>query len=370
MPIQSTGLQLRQSPLVALLMVNQGLRRSAIWQSLGAVGVLLLVVCLAVTLGTAGISLVDVWRILLFKIGLWHGPAPDPTDLYIVWGVRLPRALGALAVGGLLGVAGAAMQGLFRNPLADPGLAGVSAGATLGAVVGIVLGAALFSAWWAIWGFALLPLLAFVGALCATVLVYRLGSVGGTTPVTTLLLAGIAIQALCMAVVGLLMTLASDAQVRSITFWTFGSLAPATWGTVQVLLPLAGLLLVLFWRQARGLDLLLLGEAECAHLGLRPQVLKRRLLLLVTAAVGYCTAFFGIIGFIGLVVPHLVRLIWGPGHAQLLPRAAWLGAALLLLADTLARSAWVIELPVGVVTSALGAPFFLWMLRRQMHGNV
>ncbi|WP_275919615.1 iron ABC transporter permease [Aeromonas sp. 2HA2] len=284
--------------------------------------------------------------------------------LLIVQEIRLPRTLLCIAVGGILGLCGAVMQGLFRNPLADPGIIGVSGGAALGAALAIVLLAPLGGQQWqSLLGIGLLPLLAFLGGALTTTLVYLLGTREGGTSVTVMLLAGVAITALSGAVIGLLTYLADDQMLRNLSLWQMGTLAAGK--PVDVALALATLitLLLLFMRDANPLNALLLGEGEARHLGVNVQSLKRRLILLTAAGVGVAVAVAGMIGFVGLVVPHLVRLLAGPNHVRLLPLSALLGAALLLGADMLARTLMApAELPVGIITALLGAPFFIWLL--------
>jgi iron complex transport system permease protein len=269
-----------------------------------------------------------------------------------------------MLVGGALGACGAAVQALFRNPLADPALIGTASGAALAAALVIVLvrlppGAPS----WLLAG--LLPLAAFGGSTVATSAVYRLAGRAGVTMVGTLLLAGIAVNALAGAGTGLLSFVASDAQLRSLVFWSLGSLGGATW---QALFGAAPLLLVAplaLPALAPSLNLLLLGEVEARHLGVDVERLKRRVVLLAALGVGAAVAVSGVIGFVGLVVPHLIRLAAGPDHRIVLPGSIVLGAALLVGADLLARTLVVpAELPIGIVTAFAGAPFFLWLLRR------
>jgi iron complex transport system permease protein len=317
-----------------------------------------------VTLGPARVGIDGLLAVLADLVGLAPLPAEHARDAAILGVVRAPRVVLAALVGAGLGAAGAAMQGLFRNPLADPGLIGVSAGAALAAVAAIVLGGTLFGAAAGRLGLWLLPLAAFLGGLGATLLMARLGTVAGIASVATLLLAGVAVNALAGAITGLLIFMADDRQVRDITFWTLGSLAGARWVQVPVVLAFVGVPAVLLCLLARPLNALLLGEAESFHLGIRVEAVKRAALVLAAVAVAAGVAFAGLIGFVGLVVPHLVRLACGSDHRIVLPGAALLGAALLVLADLLARSlAAPAELPVGVVTALVGAPFFLWLLR-------
>jgi iron complex transport system permease protein len=264
------------------------------------------------------------------------------------------------------------MQGLFRNPLADPGLIGVSAGASLAAVATIVLEVQVL-AWLpqlagtrAALGFYLLPLAAFAGACGTTLLVYRLAREGGRAVVATMLLAGIAVNALAGALTGLLTYAATDEQLRSVTFWGLGSLGGASWPVVLGLLPFLTGPLLWLPRLGKPLNLLALGEAQAAHLGLPVTQLKRQLIGLATLAVGASVAVAGSIGFLGLVVPHLVRLVAGPDHRRVLAGSALGGAAVLVLADTLARTLVApAELPIGILTALLGTPAFLWILLRE-----
>jgi iron complex transport system permease protein len=261
-------------------------------------------------------------------------------------------------------MAGAIMQGLFRNPLADPGLVGVSSGAAVGAVTVLVLGSVASVAWLA--DERVLPLAAFLGALVTAAIVQSLSRSSGITSVATLLLAGIAVNALAGSLMGLGTFFSSDAQLRSLSFWMLGSLGAASWKTLLWTLPLCGVLLVGGMRYASTLNALALGEAEAGHLGVGVERMKRHLILLTAAGVGACVAFTGIIGFLGLVVPHLARLWLGPDHRTLLPASALLGAVLLVLADALARTlAAPAEIPIGILTSLFGSPFFLWMLLRE-----
>ena len=277
--------------------------------------------------------------------------------------IRAPRVVLAGFVGAALALSGAALQGLFRNPLADPGLIGVSSGAALGAVAMIVLGGAV-----ALPGvlapFAL-PLAAVLGAMLVTLFLYAFASRYGQFSIVTIVLVGIAVNALAGVGIGAFQYLSDDAQLRTLTFWMMGSFGRANWPAVApavLLVAVAGLPLFLV---ARGLDLLQLGESEAYHLGIEVKRLKRRIVLCAAAAVGAGVALSGMIGFVGLVVPHLVRLAIGAGHGFVLPCSALLGAALTILADLLARTAAApAEIPVSLVTSAIGAPFFLWLIAR------
>jgi iron complex transport system permease protein len=271
----------------------------------------------------------------------------------------------AALIGASLGVAGAVLQGVFRNPLADPALVGVSPGAALAAVLWIVFGAALMPHLSAVLSVMALPALAFLGGLVTTLLLYRLATQDGRTSISMLLFAGIALGALAAAGTGLAIFAASDQQLREFTFWTLGSLGGASGARIAIVVPFALVLFAGSLMLARGLDALALGEAEAFHLGIDTQWLKRAAIVLVAAGVGAAVAMAGVIGFIGLVVPHLMRLSAGPMHAPLILGCALLGGALLTASDILARTvAAPAELPIGVVTAILGAPYFLYLVQR------
>ncbi|ARC87542.1 iron ABC transporter permease [Rhodovulum sp. MB263] len=287
-------------------------------------------------------------------------------DRVVLFEIRLPRlAMGAL-VGAALAVSGAVMQGLFRNPLADPALVGISAGAGLGAISAIVLGGLLPAAIAGALGYYLVPLAAFAGAWAMTLLLYGIATRRGRTSIATMLLGGIALGALAGALSGILVYMADDAQLRDLTFWQLGSLAGATWTKLAAAAPLMILALVAAPMLGRGLNGLALGEAAAAHVGIPVQRLKTVAVLTVAGATGAAVAVSGGIGFVGIVVPHLLRLATGPDHRPLLVNAALLGAALLIGADMIARSLIApAELPIGIVTAILGGPVFLWILLRR-----
>jgi iron complex transport system permease protein len=324
---------------------------------------LVLVALIAVTIGAAGIPL----ERLIAAAG-WS--VSDPTmierDRLVLWSIRLPRIVLAMMVGMLLAAGGTIMQGLFRNPLAEPGLVGVSAGAALAASTTIVLGDRLLAATSLKLPFEVLPFAAFVGALITTTVLYRIATREGRTSIATMLLAGIAIGALAQAAIGFLIFIADDRQLRDITFWSLGSLSGSTWAKVLAIGPFLALLLIALPLIARGLDLMVLGETEAFYMGLKVEQLKRICIVLVAAAAGAAVSVAGVIGFVGIIVPHLLRLILGPGHRVLLPASACFGGILLLAADTFARVLVApAELPIGIVTAAIGAPFFLALLLQQ-----
>lgn len=326
---------------------------------------LVFLVLLSIDKGAVEISLAQCVSIIARRFGLhlsWDFTAQQEATLI---GIRLPRVLLALLVGAVLGVSGAAMQGLFRNPLADPSLIGLTHSGALAATMVVVIGDVVSFTLPPVLQLFAFPLAAFVGALIAALLLYRLATVAGQTVVATLLLAGIAINALAQAFSGFLTFYATDTQIRSLTFWKLGSLGGANWATLVTVAPLILAPIVLLPSLARALNALLLGESEAGHLGFDTERIKRRIVLLVALAVGACVAVTGLIGFVGLVVPHLLRLVVGPDHRALLPGSALLGACLLLAADLVARTLVApAELPIGVLTAITGAPFFLWVLLR------
>ncbi|TMV13032.1 FecCD family ABC transporter permease [Arenibacterium halophilum] len=337
-----------------------GDRADRAWRLHRLLWLLLLLACaLSMTTGAAGAQVRGA------LLGWINGDALDMGARIILFDIRLPRLFVGILVGAGLAVSGAVMQGLFRNPLADPGLVGVSAGASLGAISAIVLGAALPPALLAWLGPALLPLAAFLGGWVTTIALYRISTRAGRTSVATMLLAGIAMSALAFALTGLLTYLADDQQLRDLTFWNLGSLAGATWPKVWSAAAMILPAIVAAPLLARGLNGLALGEAAAMHMGIPLERLKTGAILIVAFGTGAAVAVAGTIGFIGIVVPHLLRLASGPDHRALLPNAALLGAALLILADCAARVLIApAELPIGIVTALMGAPVFLWIVLR------
>jgi iron complex transport system permease protein len=329
---------------------------------IGAGGWLLLAVGMvaAIVVGPAGISLSETIRALL------HPSALDPVSATtwqetVIWQVRLPRVVTGALVGASLAVSGAVLQGLFRNPLASPSILGVSSGASLGAVIAIFLGFATVEVW-------ALPLSAFLGALVTLLLVYAIATRQGQTPIATLLLAGIAVGAFNVAMSSLVLALALEQWEvgKSIIYWTMGGLDGRTWDHVVLIAPVFAIGLPLMVAHRRELDALLVGEIHAAAIGV--DVARTRLILLLITAflVGAAVAVSGGIGFIGLVVPHIVRLMTGPHHRHLIPLSALGGAIALMAADILLRVLFVENnVPLGVLTAAMGAPFFLFLLMRQ-----
>lgn len=334
------------------------------WRHAGAIGLLAvaLAASLMVALGTGAMAIApdEVLRILLAPTGLVE-PAEAGRSA-VVWTLRVPRTLLAMIAGAVLGLAGAVMQGLFRNPLADPGLLGVSAGAALGAVFMIVLGMAMLPPGWRPHATAVA---AFAGALAVTLMVLRVARFEGRILIGSMLLAGIVFNALAGAGTSALIFAANDLQLRDILFWTMGSCAGASMAIVAVTLAGALPLFLAAPFLTRGLNALILGEREAVTLGIGIETLKWIAVLLVTLAVGVAVAASGMIGFVGIVAPHLARLWRGADHRWVLPAAALIGAALLPLADAASRALVApAELPIGLLTALLGGPFFLALLLR------
>ncbi len=327
----------------------------------GVIGISLV----ATTIGAAGIPLSRLAAALGFNIG--HAdPAMLTRDQLVLWSIRIPRIAVAGMIGALLALSGTIMQGLFRNPLADPALVGVSSGGAFAAAAAIVISDSAWGASLKFMQLELLPIAAFVGSLTTTIILYRIASREGRTSVAIFLLAGLAIAAIANAGIGLLVFVADDRQLRDITFWLLGSLSGATWPKAATVAPVVVLALIAVPFIARGLDVLVLGEAEAFHTGIDVERLKKISIVLISAMTGVAVSICGVVGFVGIVVPHLLRMMIGPGHRLLLPASACLGAILLIGADTIARTlAAPAEVPIGILTAALGAPFFLFILLRQ-----
>lgn len=324
-------------------------------------GLILLLVAsivLAAGRGAMAISPGQVMAVLLDRAGI-HLPIAYTEGMEgVLLQIRLPRILLAVLVGAGLAVAGASLQGLFRNPMADPVLIGISSGASLTAVATIVClsGAG---------GYYLLNTASFLGACISSIIVFRMARSGGHTIVAMLLLAGLAINALCNAMTGLITYTANNEQLRSVTFWLMGSLGGASWKTIFSLLPFIIVPVVLLPFSGKVLNAWSLGEQEAAHLGIDVRRLKARIMVLTTLIVGASVAVAGIIGFVGLIVPHIIRTLSGGDHRRLLPDSALFGASLLVLADLTSRTVLApAELPIGIITAVLGTPLFIYLLYR------
>lgn len=325
--------------------------------------VLFAAIIAAMVWGAVAIGWRDVFAILADELPFYDSAAAtEIAGVYkdILLKIRVPRVLLAAAVGSSLAVSGAVFQGLFRNPMADPYVIGISSGAALGAVIAMLGGFSL-----ALGGFGAVPLFAFGGGLGTMILVYSMARVGRAVPVMTLLLAGIAVSAFLSALVSLLTYFAGE-KLHMVVFWMMGGLGGATWQQVKVMVPyaLVGYICVSFF--SRELNAMLLGEETASHLGVNTERVKKILLVGASLLVAAAVSTSGIIGFVGLVVPHFVRLVAGPDHRFLIPASALLGGSLLIATDTLARIVIApSELPVGIITALIGAPMFIYLLKKR-----
>lgn len=296
-------------------------------------------------------------------------PNTHPQDWMILREIRIPRVVLSGLIGSVLAISGAVLQGLFRNPLADPSLIGVNAGASVGASFSILVGSSLISVS-GIGGLSIVTLGAFLGGAITVWVVYQLSTSSRGTSVSTMLLIGIAMTALGAALNNLMNFLADNEMLRRMSLWQMGNLDLAGWSRVQLCVVMLMIFLALLRGQAIRLNALLLGESEARHLGIDVTAIKKRLILLTALGIGVSTALAGTIAFVGLIVPHLIRLLAGPDHRTLLLASGLLGAMLLILADLLARILLApAELPVGVITAFLGVPFFIYLLRHQRRSD-
>lgn len=331
---------------------------------------LMLFVVLSAGNGALYISPVQVISIILDKAGIHDIAAFDEGQYNVFWIIRFPRVILGLLIGAALALSGAALQGLFRNPLADPGLIGISAGASLSAVLVIVFLSMLsatpyFALVEGMVGYYTLNIVTFIGSCITSFIVFSVSRTNGKTNVTTMLLGGIAINALCGALIGLITYYATDAELRNITFWTLGSLGGASWNTVLTALPFILIPVVMLPRLSKALNTLSLGEKEASYLGVSVDRLKIQIIIFSTMAVGSAVAVAGIISFLGLVVPHVLRMMGGHNQRYILIGSSLAGALLLTGSDLLARVIVApAELPIGVITALIGTPVFAWILLR------
>jgi len=332
--------------------------RSRVYAIVGLALLLGVVVMTTSAIGSTHIPLDILWNVLLAKLPFIKvEPTWANSVETIIFNIRLPRVLLAGMVGAALAVAGATYQGLFRNPLADPYLIGVAQGAALGAVIGFLLPVS--------WQAASIPLLAFVGALVAVAIVYSIAKVGKTLPMMTLILAGVALGAFLAAITSYLM-IASGDKLHGIISWLLGTFSLTSWWQVTMVIPYIFIGIVIIWIHARPLNVMQLDEEQAQQLGINVEQVKLILLGAATLITAAAVCFCGIIGFVGIIVPHAVRLVWGPDHRFLLPLSTLAGASFLILADTVARTVLApTEIPVGIITALLGAPFFLYLLRQK-----
>jgi iron complex transport system permease protein len=334
-------------------------------------GILLLaIMTLSSCIGAVEITVFELRSILANRIGISDAVNFKPQQAAVLLNIRFPRVVLGVLIGAGLGISGAAIQGLFRNPLAEPGLIGISSGATLFAVLMIVMEVSLFKMLTGAIGFYALSLAAFTGACITTIIVYKLSIRNGKTEISTLLLTGIAINALAGAFTGLLTYMATDEQLRTITFWSLGSLGGASWETVTGILPFIVIPVVGLPFLAKPLNAMALGDSQALHMGIDILLIKRVVIVLATIAVGSSVAVAGMIGFIGLIIPHLIRMTFTSDHRLVIPASAILGAALLTLADLLARTIVApAELPIGILTAMVGTPVFIYIIISERNKN-
>lgn len=325
---------------------------------------LLLVLVLICSIAFGAVSILPSEMVSAIQ-HFFNGKGPQGIYESVFLQLRLPRVLLCAITGAVLAVSGVLMQGLFRNPIVEPGLVGTSAGAAFGASLVFVLGVNMSPAVKAMTGPLLVPLFAFAGALLATWVVYTLSKHTKHVSIVSLLLVGIAVNAIGLSGTGFMSYIARDPQARSITFWNLGTFSGASWLQVAFVATVAAVIFFIALRYTKELNALLLGEEEAGYLGVDADKLKRRIMLLNTAMVAVVTAFVGVISFMGLIVPHILRLLLGSDNKKLLPASMLLGAALLCLADVLARLLLApAEIPIGIITSFVGAPVFILLLKK------
>jgi iron complex transport system permease protein len=335
--------------------------RTRVVAVLGGLAVALVIASLvAAGTGQLHVSPSEVIGSVLHHLGIDAGPNPaHPNGDAVLWDVRFPRVVMALLVGSALGVAGALMQGVFGNPLAEPAVVGVSSGAAVGACAVIVFKVAIF-------GTFTTPVAAFVASLFTTLMVYVLSRSNGKTEVVTIVLMGIAVNAVAAGLIGFFVFLGDTQAREQIVFWQLGSLNGSRWESVVAVAPLIAVGLAGAMLVSRRLDLLALGERPARHLGVNVERLRLTTIVMVSLLVGPAVAFAGIIGFVGLVVAHLLRMVIGPSHPRLIPASALGGALVLVVADLFARTAVdFADLPIGMLTALIGGPSFFWLLRRE-----
>lgn len=317
------------------------------------------VILICTFFGAADITIKDTLIILANKTGGFFEDeaAALGSKGTIIWNLRFPRSLLAFIIGGALAVCGGVYQAIFKNPMADPFVLGISSGAAFGATIGIVLAIPV-----TFLGMNTVSAFAFVGALAAIFFVYNIAKVGKQANTTSLLLCGIAVNQLLTAIISFIMMMSSN-EMKKIYFWTLGSFSARSWDQVITVLPYVVIGLIVIFVFARELDIMVLGDETAVRFGVNVERNKRILFLVTSLVMAACVSVSGIIGFVGLVSPHIVRLIFGPVHKRLLPMSFMLGGCVLCVCDTIARSVMEAEIPVGIVTAILGAPFFIYLLR-------
>tara|TARA_Y100001960_G_C14740071_1_gene862507 strand:- start:723 stop:1793 length:1071 start_codon:yes stop_codon:yes gene_type:complete len=319
-------------------------------------------------IGPVQIRLDQAIEIILYNFGLINEQNLSFNKIHemVLLNIRMPRLLLAFLVGSGLGMSGAILQGLFRNPLIDPGFIGVSSGAAVGAIISIMFSQIFYTYFGANISIFLLPILAMLGSFFTTFIIYRISKFQNKTNIMTMLLAGIAVNALSGSIIGLFINFISDLELRTFTFWTLGGLDMADWRIVSIasFVILSSILFIYSIRHK--LDIFMLGDEQASHLGINIELLKKIIILFSSIIVGVSVAFCGMIGFIGLVTPHLIRLFIGPTHQYLIPGSALLGAIILIISDLISKT--IIspaQLPIGVITSLIGAPFFIFLILKQ-----
>ena len=324
---------------------------------------------ISLTSGPIKISIKEIFYILFNQFSFLGN---NENELYsniqesVLINIRFPRVILAILVGAGLGTSGAILQGLFRNPLVDPGFIGVSSGAAVGAIISIMFGKLISNFLPHILQAFLLPILAIVGSFLTIMIVYSLSKVNGKTNVMAMLLSGVAINAIAGSVIGFFVSISSDLELRSFTFWTMGGLDNSDWFIVILVSFFTILPFLFIYKFRKEIDIFMLGDSEATNLGVNVEYLKRKIILISSTMVGISVAFCGMIGFVGLVTPHLVRLFIAPNHKYLIPGSALLGSLILVLSDFISKT--IIspaQLPIGIVTSAIGAPFFVWLILSQ-----
>ena len=349
------------SLLISWIKLYRARKRSAVLSLCGAGVVLAMIAVFSLAVGSTAIPLQDTLRTITGAItNRSSAGSYDASLTTILFTIRLPRIFMAGLVGCALAVAGAAYQGMFRNPLADPYLTGISQGAALGAVAGFLLPAAL--------PVALIPVLAFLGAVISVIVVFFIARTGKTVPVTTLILGGVAVGAFLASFTSYLLIVSGD-KLHGIIFWLLGTFSLADWSRVAIIAPyiIAGITVLML--MARPLNVMQLDEEQASQLGINVERTKLLILAAATLATAAAVCFCGAIGFVGIIIPHAVRLILGPDYRLLLPFSALAGAGFLILADTAARTLLApTEIPVGVITALIGAPFFLYLLQQKKRG--
>tara|TARA_B000000475_G_scaffold46738_1_gene35631 strand:- start:1107 stop:2165 length:1059 start_codon:yes stop_codon:yes gene_type:complete len=334
--------------------------------------VLILVIIFSIISLTSGpikISIKEIFYILFNQFGFLGNTENDffsNIQESVLINIRFPRVILAILVGAGLGTSGAILQGLFRNPLVDPGFIGVSSGAAVGAIISIMFGKLLSNFLPHILQAFLLPILAIIGSFLTIMIVYSLSKVNGKTNVMAMLLSGVAINAIAGSIIGFFVSISSDLELRSFTFWTMGGLDNSDWFIVILVSFFTILPFLFIYKFKTEIDIFMLGDSEAANLGVNVEYLKRKIILISSIMVGISVAFCGMIGFVGLVTPHLIRLFISPNHKYLIPGSALLGSLILVLSDFISKT--IIspaQLPIGIVTSAIGAPFFVWLILSQ-----